>query len=167
MMSINDVESVQKWIKGINNDPLAKILLNNSQLTQIQLETLLIDILVGQVMEKKVGYETKSKMRLTNKKISRGAFDRTLRQARSNMTRSILTVLLLGYIGVLETPSLSPFLEASNKLESYIREYATIKNEQKNGLKDENTIKKSAILLESLKNTIYGLTLSKKVLLSP
>ena len=73
--------------------------------------------------DRKVSYLDKVKMRTFNKKISRGSFNRTLQQARCNMVKSILTVLLLGYIGLLETPSLSPFLEASNKLNEYIKDF--------------------------------------------
>lgn len=159
-MSSDGVEKVQNWINRIINDPLAKILLENSQLTQIQLETLLIDILAEQLIDKKVSYIEKSMMRKTDKKISHGAFNRTLKQAKNNMTRSILTVLLLGYIGVLETSSLSPFLEASNKLEDYIREF----NNKENAFKNENTLKSLTIFRENVKNTIYSLITPKKTI---
>jgi len=48
--------------------------------------------------------------------ISRGALNRTLRQARENISESIHTVLLLGYGGLIESPSLLPFVEASERL---------------------------------------------------
>ena len=87
MMSLNDINIVQKWIKGVINDPLGKTLLINSQFTEIQLETLLIDVFAERVLEKKISYSYKVKMRLADKKISRGAFNRTLHQARSNMIK--------------------------------------------------------------------------------
>ena len=161
-MTSNEVEKVQNWVKGIINDPLARTLLENSRLTQTQLETLLIDILADQLIDKKISYMEKSTMRLTDRKISRGAFSRTLQQARQNMTRSVLTVLLLGYVGVLETPSLSPFLEASNKLENYMREFVMIKKEEKNDFKDKRTLNSIVFLKENLKNIIYDLMMPKK-----
>jgi len=161
-MSLNDLEKVQDWIKRTINDPLTKILLENSQFTQIQLETLLIDILAGRIADKKISCTEKSKMRLTEKKISRGAFNRTLQQARKNMTRSIWTVLLLGYLGVLETPSLSLFIETSNKLEDYMIEYNVVRNKLKNNLKDENTLKTMVIMQKNLKDAIYSLISPKK-----
>lgn len=162
MISSNKSEKIQNWVNRVISDSLAKILLENSQFTQIQLETFLIDVLADQMTDRKVSYVEKSMMRITGKTISRGAFNRTLQQARKNMIRSVLTVLLLGYIGVLETPSLSPFIEASNKLESYMREFAIIQNEKEKIVKDENVLKSMVILRESLKNTIYSLITPKK-----
>jgi hypothetical protein len=51
-------------------------------------------------------------------RISRGAMNRTLRQARENVSEAIHTVLLLGYGGLFESPSLAPFVEASDRLRS-------------------------------------------------
>src|SRR2546425_1047224 len=59
--------------------------------------------------------------------ISRGSFNRTLRQARENVVEAIHTVLLLGYCGLTESPSIAPFLEASERLKgqtSQIRDAA-------------------------------------------
>lgn len=161
-MSANDIETVQNWIKGIINDPLSKILLDNSQLTKIQLETLLIDILADRILDKKFNYTKKSMMRISHKKISRGAFNRTLQQARKNMIRSIMTVLLLGYLGILETPKLSIFLEMSNKLENYIHEYSKFRTRSKRDLEYENFSKTLMILKENLKNELNNLITPKK-----
>ena len=159
-MSTNDIENVQNLIKRMINDPLSKILLENSQLTKIQLETLLIDLLTEGLLDKKIDYTVKSSIRIKNTKISRGAFNRTLQQARINMIRSVMTILLLGYLGILETPSLSPFLEASNKLENYIREYKALRN----GSSNENLSKFLIVLQENLKNELYNLISPRKTL---
>ena len=50
--------------------------------------------------------------------ISRGAMNRTLRQARKNISEAIHTILLLGYAGLFESPSLVPFVQASEQLRS-------------------------------------------------
>ena len=62
-------------------------------------------------------------MRLTKAKISRGAFNRTLRQAKENVTKSIYTVILLGYLGVFESTTLDPYIEIANQLHTYLDAY--------------------------------------------
>src|SRR5207249_1454914 len=59
-----------------------------------------------------------ARLRRDEKGISRGSFNRTLRQARENVVEAIHTVLRLGYSGLTESPSIAPFLEASERLKS-------------------------------------------------
>ena len=103
-------ERVQTYLKGALNDPIVKLLSENSQLTKIQLETLLIDLLADNLTGKLLKYDEKANFRLIKAKISRGSFNRTLKQSKENVIKSIYTILLLGYLGVLETSSLSPYL---------------------------------------------------------
>ena len=110
------------------NDPVAKIIASNSHLTKTQLETLLIDILSEHMDGKPLKYDEKAGLRLTRAKISRGAFNRTLRQAKENVIKSIYTVLLLGYLGVFESTTLDPYLEIANKLQAYLQAYKDIPN---------------------------------------
>ncbi|MGB9841121.1 MAG: hypothetical protein ACPLKZ_00160 [Candidatus Bathyarchaeales archaeon] len=116
-------EGVQAWLNGALNDPITKILYKNSQLTRTQLETLLIDILAENLSGKHLKYDEKASLRLTKAKISRGAFNRTLKQARENVIKSIYTVLLLGYLGIFESTTLDPYLEIANKLKDYVEAY--------------------------------------------
>ena len=113
-------EGVQTWLNGALNDPIVKILAKNSQLTKTQLETLLIDILAENLAGKQLKYDEKANLRLTKAKISRGSFNRTLKQSKENVIRSIYTVLLLGYLGVFESTTLDPYLEIANKLQEYV-----------------------------------------------
>jgi hypothetical protein len=113
-------DSVQTWLNGAINDPIVKILAKNSQLTKTQLETLLIDILAENIAGKQLNYDEKAGLRLTKAKLSRGSFNRTLRQSKENVIKSIYTVLLLGYLGVFETTTLDPYVEISNKLKEYV-----------------------------------------------
>ncbi|MEM2881670.1 MAG: hypothetical protein QXU06_04180 [Candidatus Bathyarchaeia archaeon] len=53
---------------------------------------------------------------MKGERVSRGAFYRTLRQARDNVLSSIYTIFLLGYIGLFDSPRLEPFIEVSNAL---------------------------------------------------
>ena len=114
-------ERTQKWLKVYLDDPFVKKMIQSSILTKAQLETLLIDILAEKNGEKALKYEEKADLRLSA--VSRGSFNRTLRQARRNIIKSIYTVLLLGYLGIFEDTSLDPYLEIANKLRGYVNAY--------------------------------------------
>ena len=144
----------QDWLKLSLEDPITKILSKNSHLTKIQLETLLIDALVGNIALKHVKYDEKARLRQTKATISRGSFNRTLRQAKTNAIQSIYTVLLLGYLGILETTDLHPYLEVSNKLKKYTTTLAnfTTRNEPTN-----EQIKMMDSLRQELQTTLNNL----------
>lgn len=112
-------EETQKWLIRSLDDPIAKMLAKNSNLTKTQLETLLIDVLAENLSGKSLKYDEKARVRLSA--VSRGAFNRTLRQARWNVIQSIYTILLLGYLGVFEDTRLDPYLEVANKLQTYMK----------------------------------------------
>jgi hypothetical protein len=119
-------EGVQAWLNGALNDHIVKILSKNSQLTRIQLETLLIDVLAENMAGKQLKYDEKARLRLTKAKISRGAFNRTLKQSKENVIKSIYTVLLLGYLGIFESTTLDPYLEIANKLHEYVEAHKDV-----------------------------------------
>ncbi|MEM1565701.1 MAG: hypothetical protein QXG11_00595 [Candidatus Bathyarchaeia archaeon] len=121
---------IQQWLKKSFEDPIVKILAKNSHLTRTQLETLLIDVLADNISGKKLKYEEKAKLRLTKAKISRGAFNRTLKQAEKNVIKSIYTIILLGYLGIFEGTKLDPYIEAANKLQEYIEAYKSIPKDE-------------------------------------
>jgi len=121
-------KDVQSWLISSLNDPIVKILAKNSHLTRTQLETLLIDVLSESATGKSLKYEEKARLRLTKAKISRGAFNRTLKQAKENVIKAIYTVLLLGYLGIFESTTLDPYLEVANKLHEYMSAYNNIPN---------------------------------------
>jgi len=116
-------ENIQKWITDSLNDPIAKMLTKNNHLTKIQLETLLIDILAENLSGKSLKYDEKARLRLLKAEISRGAFNRTLKQAKRNVIKSIYTIILLGYLGVFESTELDPYIEVANKLQTYREAY--------------------------------------------
>lgn len=121
---------IQSWIKRLLEDSLTEILLNNSLLSKIQLETLLIDLLSENIVGNRINYEEKAKLRLNVKGISRGSFNRTLKQANININKTINTVLLLGYLGIFKTPQLQPFIQISNDLNRYIKIYTSLWDRQ-------------------------------------
>ena len=152
-------ESVQVWLNGALNDPIVKILSKNSQLTKTQLETLLIDILAENISGKQLKYDEKARLRLTKAKISRGSFNRTLKQSKENVVKSIYTILLLGYLGVFESTTLDPYLEIANKLKEYIEAYKDIPNKGKE-LKDRLEV--IEIIREELETSLKWLSNSSK-----
>ena len=147
-------ESVQAYLIGALNDPIVKILYKNSQLTKIQLETLLIDVLAENISAKQLNYDEKARLRLTKAKLSRGSFNRTLKQAKENTIKSIYTILLLGYLGVFESTTLDPYLEIANKLNDYIEAYKDSSQEKE--LKDR--LKVIKIIREELETTLKQLS---------
>jgi hypothetical protein len=122
-------ERVQSWLLTSLGDPIVKIVAARSHLTKIQLETLLIDVLSESMAGKPLKYDEKARLRLMKSGISRGAFNRTLKQAKENVVRSIYTVLLLGYLGVFESTTLDPYIEISNKLKDYLKAYKEMAEE--------------------------------------
>lgn len=128
MVGLKLKESVQSYIINSLNDPITKILAKDSHLTKTQLETLLIDALAENITGKSAIYEEKARLRLTKAKISRGSFNRTLKQAKDNVLKSIYTLLLLGYLGMFENTSLEPYIEIANKLHEYTEACKSIPN---------------------------------------
>ena len=144
-------DGVQKWLKGALDDPIVKILSKNSQLTKTQLETLLIDILAENMSEKQLKYDEKANLRLTKAKISRGSFNRTLKQSKENVIKSVYTVLLLGYLGIFESTTLDPYLEIANKLHEYVEAHTEIPRREEE-LKDH--VKLIEIIRQELEKSL-------------
>jgi hypothetical protein len=148
-------ETVQMWLNGALNDPIVKILSKNSQLTKTQLETLLIDVLAENMADKPLKYDEKASFRLTKAKLSRGAFNRTLKQSKENVIKSVYTVLLLGYLGVFETTTLDPYLEIANKLKEYMEAHQDTPN---NGYEIEDHQKVIEIIRIELETSLKRLS---------
>ena len=152
-------DNVQTWLNGALNDPIVKILAKNSQLTKTQLETLLIDVLAENISDKQLNYDEKAALRLTKAKISRGSFNRTLKQSRENVIKSIYTVLLLGYLGIFESTTLDPYLEIANKLHEYVEAHLDIPGKEEE-LKDH--LKVIEIIREELETSLKRLSSPSK-----
>jgi len=117
---------VRESIHNTASDPVSKLLLRDSHLTLPQLETLLADSISN---EKALKKGERRLFRPTRKKISRGSYNRTLIQAQSNVIRSIYTILLIGYLGLFDTPALQPFIELSDNIQGYMEEFKTSSEE--------------------------------------
>ena len=155
-------DGVQAWLNGALNDPIVKILAKNSQLTRTQLETLLIDVLAENISDKQLKYDEKAALRLTKAKISRGSFNRTLKQSRENVIKSIYTVLLLGYLGVFESTTLDPYLEIANKLHEYVEAHQNIPNKEE---EPKDHLKVIEIIREELETSLKRLSSPSKEIL--
>ncbi|MCS7115240.1 MAG: hypothetical protein RMJ15_08645 [Nitrososphaerota archaeon] len=147
-------DNVQSWLKKLFEDSVVKILVKNSHLTKVQLETLLINILAENIAGKTLKYDEKARLRLTKAKISRGAFNRTLRQAEENVIKAIYTIILLGYVGIFESTTLDPYIEVSNKLQEYIEAHRNIQLSDKHVDEASKFIK---ILREELETSLKRL----------
>ncbi|MEM3766194.1 MAG: hypothetical protein QXU46_04105, partial [Candidatus Bathyarchaeia archaeon] len=114
-----------------------------------------IDVLAENLLGKPLKYDEKARLRLTKAKISRGAFNRTLKQAKENVIKSIYTVLLLGYLGIFETTTLSAYIEVANKLQEYIEAHKTMASKN---LQLEEQLKFLKILKEELEMSLERLS---------
>ncbi len=129
------VGQVRESIRNLTRDPVTKLLLANSQLTLVQLETLLADSLSSEADISKV---LRRLYRPSGRNLSRGAFNRTLIQAQNNVIRSIYTIFLLGYVGLYDSASLQPFIELSDTIQSYVHEAREARTEDRALLQELN-----------------------------
>ncbi|NWF94719.1 MAG: hypothetical protein HXY34_01105 [Candidatus Thorarchaeota archaeon] len=111
--------------RQVLREPVMKILLRNSNLTEAQLETLLLDLVIEDALKSHVPYEQKASLRTRKSRskrgVSRGSYNRTLRQARRNVIQSIYTMLLLAYLGLFDQPVFRPFEEIAARIGNYRR----------------------------------------------
>lgn len=148
---IENLQGVKRSIGSFLQDPIARILLENSSLTHAQFETFLIQSIGSELANKSLSGEERAHLREKEVKISRGAFNRTLRQARTNVVRSLYTIFLLGYVGLFDTPQLEPFIEAASR----IRAYTTIRTAQTNLTQAEMEVPR--MIMRDLQRTLKTL----------
>ncbi|MHA1958834.1 MAG: hypothetical protein ACW99U_01285 [Candidatus Thorarchaeota archaeon] len=114
------VQQAAKNIPKILEEPILKILLENSVLTKTQLETLLIDLVIEDNNRIRLSYQDKalyrSRRRGKPRGVSRGAYNRTLKQARRNTTKCLHTMLLLAYLGLFDFAIFRPFEEIATRI---------------------------------------------------
>lgn len=121
--SHKEIKDAAQSARRALREPMLRILLERSLLTKVQMETLLIDLAIEDQVGDHIPYEDKASIRRksTSKDtgVSRGAFNRTLSQARRNITRCLYTMLLLAYLGLLDYAIFRPFEEISTKIGGY------------------------------------------------
>lgn len=116
-------EGTRGSVKAILKDPIVLRLLSRSNLTRAQFETILVDQLGHDMANKQLTRTEMAQLMRNQKGISRGALNRTLRQARENVSEAIHTILLLGYGGLIDSPALAPFVEASELLKGQMIQF--------------------------------------------
>ena len=95
------------------------------------------------------------------KGISRGALNRTLRQARENVSEAIHTILLLGYGRLIDSPALAPFVEASELLKSQITQFEELARDNPKSYREKiDTIIED---LEAAFQALYGKHVTRDV----
>lgn len=119
-------EGTRASVKAILKDPIVVRLLSRSNLTRAQFETILVDQLGHDMANKQLTRTEMAQLMRNHKGISRGSLNRTLRQARENVSEAIHTILLLGYGGLIDSPALAPFVEASELLKSQIAQFGEL-----------------------------------------
>jgi len=116
-MTPEHAESPIDWsLARLKADRLARTILQNSHLTEVQFSTLVIDVLwpASQPLHGNEG------PRFGRRRVSKGAFNRSLAQARRNVIKSIYTVFLLAYFGLFDSPKLEPFLRLGDEMKSFL-----------------------------------------------
>lgn len=111
-------ENYQNMIQKAFQDPISALLLKNSNLSRIQFETLVIDLITDIMSENKLSFDEKTLFRRNT--VSRGSFSRSLAQARKNVIRSIFTIVLLSYIGVFDAKPFDDYYFLAEKLKEYV-----------------------------------------------
>ena len=126
-------QKIDGHISSLRRDPVYHLLSEKSSLAKAQLESLLIDTLTtGEALN----LTSDQKARLRRRKVSKGAFNRSLIQAYRNVRQSLFTTLLMGYLGLLESPRLASFLELGERLSELSALYR--EGNASSGLIDEN-----------------------------
>lgn len=80
-------------LEEIRKDKIATFLLRKSAITEAQLDTILASKEEGNLDFKRTLRE--------KRKVSKGAFSRTLKQARGNIEASVYTIFLLSYLDLI------------------------------------------------------------------
>jgi hypothetical protein len=130
-----EASEAQESIRNLIRDPVTKALLESSQLTISQLETLLADSLYTETGLRK---SQRRRYRPSKGQISRGSYNRTLIQAQTNVIRSIYTILLLGYLGLFDSATLQPFLELSDSIDNYVNEFRRTTDNDRSAIEQLN-----------------------------
>jgi hypothetical protein len=119
------VKKLTSGARQVLKEPILKKLQDGSVLSEAQIETLLIDLVVEDSYGVHITYEDKASFRskegTRSRGVSRGAFNRTLQQARRNLTRCFYTMLLLAYLGLFEFNIFRPFEEVAARIGDYRR----------------------------------------------
>ena len=148
---VNDAKS---YVKSIFEDEILITLLKNNNLTRKQFESIIIDFSLEKILDENLTLRHKTKLRTDREDITRGAFLRTLSQAKMNVIRSLYTIFLLGYAGILDSLEFEPFIEISQRIKSHVE---SLRKEED----EENYTKAIKVLSDELRDVIDNMAKSK------
>jgi len=154
MKSLNSINDAKSFVKSVFEDEILLTLLNNSNLTRKQFESLIIDFSLEKMLDDNLTMRHKIRLRTDRENLSRGAFLRTLSQAKMNVVRSLYTIFLLGYVGILDSLEFEPFIEISQRIKSHVENLEKEEDE-------ENYAKAIKVLSDQLREIIDNLAKSK------
>ena len=102
-------------IEGLlEDDSLLQSIFEESNLTKTQLDSLLLAF-----QYKIEGYSLDEIVKMRDSgPVSKGSYLRTLGQAQSNFRSSLYTLLLVVYLGILDTSTIADFMSLSDRLSS-------------------------------------------------
>src|SRR2546428_2591039 len=116
-------ETLKDWHEGTRavieetlRDRILSALLQRSNLTGAQFETLLVDQLGHDMANKRLTRSDMAQLRRDEKGNNPGSFNRNLRQTREKVLEANYTFLPSGYFGFTENPNIPPPLETSERL---------------------------------------------------
>ena len=155
MQDSDDAESIQEKISSLFQDPLCKLLLEKSFFTEIQLEALLIDHLTYRDPEIRMPRSQKALVRQKAKGRTRGSYNRVLRQARTNLEKTLHSTLLLGYLGMLGDIRGSTFAQASQKMKEYVESRSHEPNNTEINLTQQINHETNINAMEQLRKQLY------------
>lgn len=163
---LKNPEGFRNWLKNLSQDPITDILLKNSHLTKTQLETFLIDTIMPHISGNRIITEEKTYFRVKGK-ISKGAFNRTLKQAQKNIIKSIYTFLLLGSLGIFDLPTFQQYIELSSRLKDFLDLHRQIQDDR--SLTSDNLQRTAAItsVREALEKALNSLASPKALKYQP
>jgi len=123
--------------KMLQDDEIGNFLMKNIKLSKVQLDTLLITIADKQEISL-----NKMILKRDNRVVSKGSFNRTLKQAKKNVEISLFTIIALEYFSIIE----------KNHIINLIKIADTLKKISGNKLINENVITKIDQLSYALTN---------------
>ena len=142
-MTKKEIQEIKRQVKVIMSNPIINLFYSETDtkkgskewtnLTKIQLETLIVDLVTDET-NPELGYLERGEIRSVTKR----SFYRTLEQARLNLIRAMFTIMIAAVLNIIDSPRLSDF----NELSQNFLDLITINNlENQTPEEKENWIK--------------------------
>ena len=158
MEDTEETETVKKQLERTFSDPLVKSLTPESLFTKIQLESLIIDYTLGALTTSYIPPEEKIGMLKISRGKTRGSYNRTLTKSKRKLTSMLSSIVLTGYLGILDTDSVINLAETVANLhklqEAYLNSQTTEENEPNTKLRHKLSIQ----IISEIENRLKELT---------